>query len=184
MQFETITTKRLILRIVTPEVCDYVFNHYSDKEIMALFNLKNSEELSKEKEKYQIGIATYNRSFVHFYMIDRLSEMIIGWCGYHIWYTDHARAEIGYIIKAESFKQKGLISEALDAILPYGFKVMGLHRIEAFVGVNNNTSRHLLEKRGYNYEGRLKDHYLKEGVFEDSLVFSLLKTDLIRANEA
>lgn len=175
MQFETLNTDRLILRKVTPEVYDFVFTHYSDEQLISFFDLKSIEDLANKKSRYANGIATYNRSFVHFYLIDRKSSSIIGWCGYHIWYVDHYRAEIGYVMFDDNFKHKGLMGETLDAIIPYGFDVMGLHRIEAFVGLGNTASLHLLEKRGFNYEGHLKEHYLKDGVFEDSLAFALVK---------
>lgn len=58
----------------------------------------------------------------------------IGWCGYHTWYIDHRRAEIGYAIRSDEYKAQGIMTEVMNAVLRYGFEVMNLHRIEAFIG--------------------------------------------------
>jgi len=47
---------------------------------------------------------------------------VIGWCGFHTWYTDHHRAEIGYGIYKDEFKKQGFMTEALEAVLEYGFE--------------------------------------------------------------
>ena len=66
------------------------------------------------------------------------------------------------------------MTEALTPIIAYGFSEMQLHRIEAFVGPNNSPSLNLMRKFGFTQEGQLRQHYLKDGKFEDSVVFSLL----------
>ena len=109
--------------------------------------------------------------------MDKSTEKIIGWCGFHTWYLDHFRAEIGYGLFDENFKNKGIMTEAMKAILEYGFKQMKLHRIEAFIGTYNIPSLKLVEKFGFTKEGILRNHYLKNNVLEDSAVFSLLQKE-------
>jgi ribosomal-protein-alanine N-acetyltransferase len=68
------------------------------------------------------------------------------------------------------------MSEALLPILDYGFNHMKLHRIEALASPQNIPSIKLLEANHFNYEGLLKEHYLIDGVYEDSAIYSLIKT--------
>lgn len=65
--------------------------------------------------------------------------------------------------------------EAISAIIDYGFVQMNLHRIEAFIGPNNEASLSLVKKYLFIQEGHLREHYCKNGKMEDSLVFSILK---------
>jgi ribosomal-protein-alanine N-acetyltransferase len=67
--------------------------------------------------------------------------------------------------------------EALAAVIDLGFSAMELNRIEAFVGTDNTISKHLLEKFGFTQEGLLREHYKSGGQIEDSLVYSLLRSD-------
>ena len=98
-------------------------------------------------------------------------------CGFHTWAMEHYRAELGYSIHIETEKKKGYMKEALKPIIEYGFNKMNLHRIEAFVGPDNTASISLVKRLGFTQEGHLREHYLKDGVFEDSIVFSLLEKE-------
>ncbi len=177
MQFTILNTERLFLRKLTPEVYDHIYKTFSEKEQLHFLGLTSLEDLKKEQEKHQKGLATYNKTFVYFQLIDKETQLVIGWCGYHTWYTDHNRAEIGYGLISDDYKNKGLMTEALKPIISYGFETMKLFRIEAFLSLENIPSFKLLIKFGFKQEGLLRNHYLKDGVYEDSAIFSLLKSD-------
>jgi ribosomal-protein-alanine N-acetyltransferase len=61
--------------------------------------------------------------------------------------------------------------EAMKVVLEHGFVKMKLHRIEALVGTQNVASIKLLEKFGFTKEGVLKEHFLINDVYEDSIVY-------------
>ncbi|MBB6498044.1 GNAT family N-acetyltransferase [Pedobacter cryoconitis] len=177
MEFEILTTERLKLRKLTPEVFAYVFKNYTDKELMEFFGIATATELEDEKIKFEKGISTYDKSFVYFQLIDKLSHQIIGSCGYFTWYLRHNRAEIGYFLLDAASMQHGLMYEAITEIIRYGFTKMNLHRIEAFIEPSNEPSLKLIRKMSFKQEGHLKEHYFCNNTMEDSLVFSLLKKD-------
>lgn len=175
--FESIETERLILRKLTPELYHQIFDTLPDTDIMTVLDLADAEALEKEKLKYRKGLSTHNRSFVNFQLLDKASHQILGACGFHTWHTEHARAEIGYALHSEERKAKGLMSEAMKAVLHYGFEHMQLNRVEAFIGPANIPSLKLVAKFGFTGEGRLRGHYCKKGIIEDSLVFGLLREE-------
>ena len=177
MTIEEIVTDRLILRIVTPEVHSYIYDNYDDNGIKAFFGIETDENLTKEKNNYNKGIVTYRRSFVNFVLADKVTGMAIGWCGFHTWYPEHNRAEIGYHMNDDTHKGKGYMSEAIAAVLQYGFEVMQLHRVEALIAEYNEPSYKLLQKNGFVYEGCLREHYNVDGKMEDSMMYSLLKSE-------
>ena len=177
MNFRTLPTRRLLLREMTPEVYRHVFNNYTDEELKFFFGLRNDEELVLKKQTWQNGLTTFNKSFLYFQLVKKDSGENIGWCGYHTWYTQHYRAEIGYILTNDVERGNGYMKEALPEILRFGFDQMQLHRIEAFIGPDNTASLKLVEKLGFVKEGHLREHYFKDGKIEDSVVFSLLKTE-------
>jgi ribosomal-protein-alanine N-acetyltransferase len=69
------------------------------------------------------------------------------------------------------------MSEAVAAILTYGFNEMKLYRIEAMVADYNTASVRILEKFGFVHEGRLREHYNVNGKMEDSVLYGLLKKE-------
>ncbi|HEY4800579.1 MAG TPA: GNAT family protein [Bacteroidia bacterium] len=180
MKFEEIKTRRLILRKLTPEVYKFVFENLSEEELVEFFGLDSSADLFTEENRYRKGLATFNKSVLIFQLVDALEKNVIGWCGFHTWYLDHFRAELGYMLTNDKYKDKALMSEALASVIDYGFQKMNLHRIEAMVGAANIPSLKLMEKFKFKKEGHLREHYFKNNRMEDSLVFSLLKSEYAR----
>jgi len=176
MTFEFIHTPHLKLRKISPEVHDFIYKNYSDDELMHFLGITGESELSAEKEKYNKGFTTFNKSFLYFQLLDDLDK-VYGIIGYHTWYLDHRRAEIFYMLNDDAHKGKGIMSEAMQEVLKYGFEKMNLHRVEAFISTENTPSIKLVQKYNFVKEGHLREHYFKNNTMEDSLVFSLLKKE-------
>jgi ribosomal-protein-alanine N-acetyltransferase len=175
MEIETYHTSRLQLRKFTPEVYKHLFSNYSEPEIKEIIRLESEEAYQKLVKKYEGGLASYNRSLVFFQLIERTSNAVIGGCGFHNWFPDHRRAELGYALDKEEFKNQGFMKEAIAFLLKYGFEEMDLHRIEALVSPLNIPSLKLVKHFGFQEEGCMQEHYYINDKFEDSLIFALLK---------
>lgn len=173
MDFITLDTERLILRALTLDVLSEIYA-LPDDEICHFLGFSTKIQLEFERKRFEGGLHTFNKTFLYFQLIERQSNVIMGWCGFHTWYTDHNRAELGYSLSDDYFKRNGYMSEAIPPILAYGFQEMKLHRIEAFVGTTNVPSIKLIESNGFQYEGCMKEHYLKNGIYEDSMIYGLL----------
>lgn len=174
IHLELITTSRLILEGVSAEAMNRIFEQYDKMQIMEILGHTSDEEYALELYKYQNGYASYNRKFMLFLMRDKQTNEVIGRCGLHNWNIDHSRAEVGYVIYNNVNKEKGLMSETLEAVLDYGFLTLKLHRIEALVATWNTPSLRLLEKNNFTREGVLRGHYFMDNKFEDSIMFSKL----------
>jgi ribosomal-protein-alanine N-acetyltransferase len=175
--FETLETERLILRKLSPDDIKYLFANFDQPYLMTFFGLETEEEFEIEKSRNEGGYTTHNRSICMFQLIEKSKREVIGSCSYHNWYTIHKRSEIGYHLRNDSYKNKGYMKEALGAIIQYGFNVLNLNRIEAFVGTNNTPSLRLMQHYKFTREGVLKQHFYINNKFEDSAVFALFKAD-------
>ncbi len=69
----------------------------------------------------------------------------------------------------------GYATEATRLIVAFGFRELGLHRIEATCAPENLGSVRVLEKIGMRREGQLKQHLLAHGAWRDSLVYGVLR---------
>jgi ribosomal-protein-alanine N-acetyltransferase len=83
---------------------------------------------------------------------------------------------MGYDLWPDYWGQ-GLMPEALRALLRYGFEVMELNRVEATTHTENQRSMRVLEKLGFQREGVLRDYYCREGMYNDQVLFSLLRRE-------
>lgn len=179
MQPETITieTERLILKGITPDSYELLMSTYTDAEIMQFWGLTTDAELAKEKKRYAVGIDCLYHTYVRFALVEKTLGKTIGQSGYHKWYQEHLRAEVGYSLFSEEHKNKGYMTEALAPIIAYGFNEMQLNRIEAYIHPDNTPSIKLVQRHGFSYEGLMREHYCNGGTPEDSACYSLLSKE-------
>jgi ribosomal-protein-alanine N-acetyltransferase len=76
------------------------------------------------------------------------------------------------------------MSESVSAILRYGFNTIGLNRVEACIGPSNIASQKVIKKFGFTQEGHLRQHFIRDGEIQDSLIFSLLKAEYQNSESA
>jgi RimJ/RimL family protein N-acetyltransferase len=83
--------------------------------------------------------------------------------------------ELGYWL-SEDYWNKGILTEVLPKMMEYGFENFDIHRLEASVFEFNIGSKRVLEKSGFQFEGRKKQSVFKNGKFYDELFFGYLKS--------
>lgn len=76
------------------------------------------------------------------------------------------------------FWGKNIAMEAMQAILNYGFQVIGLNRIETRVHPSNRGGIYLLEAAGFKKEGVLRKAQKSDGGFSDVFLYGLLEGEL------
>jgi ribosomal-protein-alanine N-acetyltransferase len=177
MEIPFIETPRLLLKNYSLEAYQAVFKEKTDSEVLAIFGYSDLEEVQAEKQKYADGFSYYYRLLAHFQLVLKSTGQTIGSAGFHNWHPFHQRAELGYSLRKEEFKNKGYMSEAIGPIINYGFTGLKLHRIEASVEPGNIISLKMMAKFGFTREGLMKEHYFHEDTFEDSLLFRLLASE-------
>jgi ribosomal-protein-alanine N-acetyltransferase len=95
-------------------------------------------------------------------------DVVLGAFGLHYWNQYHRRAEVGYGIAHARWGQ-GIGSEALGAIVRFGFEQLNLNRIYARAIADNHESVRLLERFSFQREGTFRKHSWEEdGTFHDS----------------
>ena len=84
-------------------------------------------------------------------------------------------AEFGYWL-AKSYRGRGLMTRAISAFANYAFQELGLNRLYAKPFTLNVASQRALEKAGFQREGLLRRHFLKNGVYLDAFIYGFSQT--------
>jgi ribosomal-protein-alanine N-acetyltransferase len=72
---------------------------------------------------------------------------------------------------------KGLMQDAVRTVLGFVFENLGLHRLEAACLPNNEASKTVLRKVGFEEEGYARQYLRINGRWSDHLLFAMLHGD-------
>jgi ribosomal-protein-alanine N-acetyltransferase len=175
--FPVLETPRLLLRELTIHDAEAVFRIRGDYQV-TIYNTgepytKLDQAISlieSVREGFEAGLE------LRWGITLKPNPLVIGMCGFNYWLRDHYRGSVGYDM-ARAYWGKGLMPEALHAIIHFGFERMALNRVEADVLAENNASVRVLEKLGFSHEGTLRERDFERGAFRDLLLYGLLRRD-------
>ena len=174
--FPVLETGRLILRNITHADAPALFEMRSNPELLKYLDrppFLSVEEAMQFIDKSQ-KMVTQNEGILWVIALKETPERLIGTVGFWRIQKEHYRAETGYILNP-LFWKKGIMKEALNATIQYAFTQTALHSIEANIDPANRASAKLLESCGFVQEAYFKENYYFNGIFKDSIIYSLVK---------
>lgn len=173
--FPNLSSERLIFRELTVTDAGQVFKLRSDP---AAVEFLDKEPMQQQEE----ALALINKILEGLHQNENISwaialkeapSVLIGTIGFWRIIKEHHRAEIGYMLLPEHFN-KGYMTEAINAVIPYAFNEIKLHSIEANINPGNRASEAILIKTGFVKEAHFRENYYYDGKFLDSVIYSLL----------
>jgi len=173
--FPQLITENLILRETKLADAPAIFQIFADDEVTKYHDLETATNLEQVQFLIERRAERFkNQQGIRWGIARKEDNVIIGSCGYGI--KNSFQASIGYEL-AREYWRKGFMTEALKAIIQWGFYQLDLNRIEAFVMLENIASIKLLENLDFVEEGFLREYGFWKGQFHDLKIFSLLKRD-------
>lgn len=171
--FPELTTERLLLKQVKPEDQDFIFEGLSHPEVIPFFGVRYDTFEATKRQMDWYAKAYEEGTGGPWKIIEKSSGKRLGVIAFYFYKPEHKKAEIGFWLFPEHWN-KGIISEAMKAVVDYCQTEKSIHRLEAFVEEGNTASSRVLEKAGFVYEGKMRDCEIKDGRFISLLVYALL----------
>lgn len=151
---QLIETPRLILRMSQMTDAEPMFRNWaSDPEVTKFLTWPTYQSVDNAYTILGLWIKDYEKPDFYQWMIElkEIGEPIGSISVVHL-RDDIAAAEIGYCI-GQSWWHKGIMTEALTAVMKFLFTEVGMNRIEAKHDINNPHSGGVMKKCGMKYEG-------------------------------
>ncbi len=169
-------TRRLLLRRMTVGDARDVFEYASDPEVARYVMWDAHRSIGDSRSFLNRMIEGYGSGELFSWgMVHKESGRLIGTCGYdRSWVPEHGRAELGYALSSEYWGQ-GLMTEAVRAVIGFGFEKMKLNKIVARCFAENLASEKVMQKSGMSYEGTQREHVFVRGRYRDLKVYSILR---------
>jgi len=176
--FPALATKRLRLRPFAERDLQGLHACFGDEGAMRYWNSPacKSEAETGRWLRY-LAKTTSPYDYLAWAVADKRSDLCIGMVNYHHREARNARLEIGYIL-APGQQGRGLMTEAVAALVTYCLEDLAVHRIEALIHPDNVASIRLVERLDFRCEGGpLRDRWRRGEGYMSVMMYALIAGD-------
>lgn len=175
--FPKLETERLILRRMEKRDAADLFACFSDPGASRYSIWSPHRNLAYTKNYVRYMMRSYRaREAMVFCIVLKEENRVIGTCSFTEMDTAYKVAEIGYTL-SPAYWHCGYGSEAVKALLKFGFETIGLLRVSARVMPENRASSKLLQRLGFKQEGYLSGGIYCKGRPHDVCLYGLLREE-------
>lgn len=171
----TLKTKRLLLRKVKMSDSKDMFEYTQDIEVARHVLWDAHTSIFETRSFIRFLLKQYKNGDPSNYAIE-YNNKVIGTVGFMSLEPENKSAEVGYSMSRE-FWNKGIMTEALNAIIQFGFEVLRLNRIEAKYEFDNAASGKVMKKCGMHFEGKQREKIYNKGRYADIYQYAILRKD-------
>lgn len=170
-------TPRLRLRALQPGDEDALFALFSHPQVMRHWSTPPWADTEPAQRMINADLAAGPADdWLRLGLVTRDDDALVGTCNLFNHVRGSRRAEIGYALARRAWG-RGLMHEALCALLDHGFGSMDLNRVEADIDPANSASARTLQRLGFVQEGLLRQRWIVDGQVSDSGLWGLLRSD-------
>ena len=170
-------TARLTLRWMDERDTEAHYAVFSDPEVTRYWSRAAWTDIDQAREAIAATMAAYaDGSGLRLGITLRETGELIGNASLHHFVDASRRCELGYAL-ARAHWGRGYVSEAVEALLDHGFRVLDLNRVEADIDPRNEASQRVLEKLGFRREGYMPERWIVKGEPADTAFYGLLRRD-------
>ena len=178
--FKNLETERLLLRRVSNDDVNEIMQLRGNPETMKYIPrplVTNTDEALAHIKMINDKIDA--NEGINWAITIKGSPKLIGVIGHYRIQPENHRCEIGYMILPQ-YNGQGIVTEAVKAVLEYGFDDLQMHSIEGVIDPDNIASEKVLLKNGFVKEAHILENELWDGKFWDTVIYSLLKRNFKR----
>lgn len=159
MFYQELETERLILKNISREDRDFIFEQFSNDQVNKyLYDAEPLTEITGADEIIEFYTHPEPRG-QHRWIITRQSDQVkLGTCGFHCLDTTKGEVEIGFDLH-DRFWGKGYAREAVGEIISFAKNCMKIKHIKAIIYIKNERSIKVVEHFGFKKTGEQTDTF-------------------------
>jgi ribosomal-protein-alanine N-acetyltransferase len=172
-----IEAPRLHLRPIAASDILYLHAPFSDPETMRFMDFPPARDVAQSMRylsTYLIILPEWNATWA---MVRRETGAVIGFVNYHHRENSNRRLEVGFML-SRPYWGRGLMAEALSAVLDYCFDALEMERVEATMSPQNLAACRMVERLGFQYEGGpLRRRQRVGNEYRDLSIYGILRDE-------
>ncbi len=172
-----IETERLVLRRLEMNDAQDIYEYGRDPEVARHVLWEPYETVSECRSYIRTMQRRYRAGEPSSWGIEiKGAGRVVGTIGYMWYQEEHSSAEVGYSLARDQWN-RGLMTEALQAVIAHSFEALHLNRVEAQHELTNPASGRVMEKCGMRYEGVLRERLRNKSRYVDVALYAILRSD-------
>ncbi len=171
----SILGKRIVLRAIEAEDLPLLHEWSNDQKVAQGLGDVNFPSSFRQQEQWFERMQS--DSLTVRLAIQVKGGPLIGYTGFWSIHWRDRRAEHGIVIGDRTCSGKGYGREAILTCARYAFEEMGLYRLDATVLETNQASLKTYQSCGFQMEGLLRQHAIREGKRVNRIILGLLAAD-------
>ena len=172
-----LNTPRLRLRKLTMQDAMDIYRYSRDTEVARHVLWEAHRSIGDSRSYLRYMLRRYRNHEPASWGIEwKETGRIIGTIGFMWIQGDNSAAEVGYSLSRD-FWNRGIMTEALKAVIAHGFGSMNLNRIEAQHETTNPASGAVMRKCDMQKEGTLRQRLYNKGRYVDVELYAILRKD-------
>ena len=173
-----IVTRRLTIRPVTMSDAHDIYEYSRDAEVARHVLWDAHQSIQQTRSYIRFLLKQYRSGNPSSFVIEMTQEKkVVGTIGFMWIQSENRAAEVGYSL-SRAYWNRGIMSEALLAMLEYGFTKLNLNRIEAQHESDNPASGRVMLHAGMRHEGHLRQRLYNKGRYVDVELYAVVKQDV------
>lgn len=170
-------SESVTLRSLELEDCSEFYLWSQDREVTQFSLSSYAYPQSKQDITHWLSKINESSKTVTFGVCCSITNKLIGYAGIASISTLNRCGEYFVLIGDKDYWGKGVGTEVTKLITDYGFRTLGLHRIELTAFSNNPAAIRAYSKAGYVKEGVLREAGYRNGKFFDKVLMSVLSKE-------
>lgn len=172
-----LTGKKILLRAIEKDDLSQLMFWRNSPELRKYF--REFRDLSKQdQQEWYENIVLSKNSVLMFSIVRQDNCELIGACGLCDIDWLHRSAELSIYIGIDNVYLDDIYAiDAAKAVINYGFKEIGLHRVWSEVYSHDMKKQYFFQILGFKQDGRLRESHWTNGAWVDSIYYSLLESD-------
>ncbi|MCL1951762.1 MAG: GNAT family N-acetyltransferase [Oscillospiraceae bacterium] len=175
---QPIETERLLLRPFQMEDAPAAWANWAgDEASQRLLCEPVYATLEETQELLRHYIGQYDcadRTRYRWAIIEKASGECIGQVAYFLVHERYHFGELEYCV-GRAYRRRGYCTEAVRAVMAYGFGQVHFHKIQVSHMEGNEASRGVILKCGFRYDATLRDCFYIDGAYCGRAYYSMLE---------
>lgn len=178
-----LTTERLTLRRFTIDDAQAMYDNWAtDQNVTKFLSWENHTSVDVTKKLLTKWVAEYDNPTCYHWVIGYGND-IIGSLNLHNISDKSLYCNMGYCIGSKWWG-KGIVTEAVSAVMKYAFTQLNMHKICALHDTENIGSGLVMQKNSMQCEGTMRMHTLRrDGTFGDIKIYGILAEEWSKHND-